>query len=52
MIGTDFTFTNPSTLQPGQIAPFDLIIIEGSIPTYLMAYYTLSVDYSDFSRLR
>ena len=52
VIGTDFTFTNPSTLQPGQIAPFDLIIIEGSIPTYLMAYYTLSVDYSDFSWLR
>jgi hypothetical protein len=52
MIGTDFTFTNPSTLQPGQIAPFDLIIIEGSIPTYLMAYYTLSVDYSDFGLLR
>ena len=52
VIGTDFTFTNPSTLEPGQIAPFDLIIIEGSIPTYLMAYYTLSVDYSDFSWLR
>ena len=48
VIGTDFTFTNPSTLQPGQRAPFDMIIIEGSIPTYLMAYYTLSVDYSDF----
>ena len=42
--------TNPSTLQPGQIAPFDLIIIEGRIPTYLMAYYseTEAVDYSDF----
>jgi hypothetical protein len=52
VIGTDFTFTNPSTLQPGQIAPFDLIIIEGSIPAYLMAYYTLSVDYSDFNWLR
>ena len=52
MIGTDFTFTNPSTLQPGQIAPFDLIIIEESIPTYLMAYNTLSVDHSDFSWLR
>ena len=52
VIGTDFTFTNPSTLQPGQIAPFDMIIIEGSIPTYLMAYYILSVDYSDFGLLR
>ena len=52
VIGTDFTFTNPSTLQPGQIAPFDMIIIEGSIPTYLIAYYILSVDYSDFGLLR
>jgi hypothetical protein len=52
VIGTDFTFANPSTLQPGQRAPFDMIIIEGSIPTYLMAYYILSVDYSDFGLLR
>ena len=52
VIGTDFTFTNPSTLQPGQIAPFDMIIIEGSIPTYLMAHYIVSVDYSDFGLLR
>ena len=44
VIGTDFTFTSPSTLQPGQRAPFDLTISEGSVPTYLMAYYTLSVD--------
>ena len=44
VIGTDFTFTSPSTLQPGQGAPFDLTISEGSVPTYLMAYYTLSVD--------
>ena len=44
VIGTDFTFTSPSTLQPGQRAPFDLTISEGSVPTYMMAYYTLSVD--------
>jgi hypothetical protein len=47
VIGTDSTFTKPSTLQPGQRAPFDMIIIEGSIPTYLMVYYTLSLDYSN-----
>ncbi|CAN5191796.1 hypothetical protein BH18THE2_BH18THE2_43400 [soil metagenome] len=46
VIGTDFTYTNPSTLQPGKRAPFDMIISEGSIPTHLTAYYTLSVDYS------
>jgi hypothetical protein len=44
VIGTDYTFTSPSTLQPGQRAPFDLTISEGSVPTYLTAYYTLSVD--------
>ncbi|CAN5240522.1 hypothetical protein BH18THE2_BH18THE2_41480 [soil metagenome] len=44
VIGTDYTFTSPSTLQPGQRAPFDLTISQGSVPTYLMAYYTLSVD--------
>ena len=48
VIGTDFTFTSPSTIQPGQRAPFDMIISEGSIPTQLLAYYTLSVDYLDF----
>jgi hypothetical protein len=44
VIGTDFTFTSPSTIQPGQRAPFDMIVSEGSIPTQLLAYYTLSVD--------
>jgi hypothetical protein len=44
VIGTDYTYTSPSTLQSGQRAPFDLTISEGSVPTYLMAYYTLSVD--------
>ena len=48
VIGTDFTFTSPSTIQPGQRAPFDIFVSEGSFPTYLMAYYILSVDYSDF----
>jgi hypothetical protein len=48
VIGTDFTFTSPSTIPPGQRAPFDIIVSEGSIPTSLLAYYTLSVDYLDF----
>jgi hypothetical protein len=47
VIGTDFAYTSPSTLQPGQRAPFDIIVFEGSIPTHLLAYYALSVDYSD-----
>jgi hypothetical protein len=48
VIGTDLTFTSPSTIPPGQRAPFDIIVSEGSIPTSLLAYYTLSVDYLDF----
>jgi catechol 2,3-dioxygenase-like lactoylglutathione lyase family enzyme len=44
-VRTDFTYTSPSTLQPGQRAPFDMIVIEGSIPLHLVAYYTLSGDY-------
>ena len=43
VVGTDFTYTSPSTLQPGQKAPFDMIVIEGSMPLHLVAYYTLSV---------
>jgi hypothetical protein len=48
VIGTDFAFTSPSTIQPGQRAPFDITVTEGSIPISLLAYYTLSVDYLDF----
>jgi hypothetical protein len=48
VLGTDFTFTSPSTLQPGQRAPFDIIVSEGSIPISLMAYYNLSVDFLGF----
>lgn len=45
VVGTDFTYTSPSTLQPGQKAPFDMIVIEGSMPSHLVVYYTLTVDY-------
>jgi hypothetical protein len=48
IIGTDFDFTNPSAIQPGQRAPFDIVVSEGSIPISLMAYYNLSVDYLGF----
>ena len=45
VIGTDFTYTRPPTLEPGQKAPFDMILFKGSMPLHLVAYYTLSVDY-------
>lgn len=52
VIGTDFAYTDPSTLQPGQRAPFDMIVLKGSMPLYLVSHYTLSVDYSDYNWLR
>jgi hypothetical protein len=49
IIGTRNTYTNPMNLQPGQRAPFEITIYQGSIPTHLMTSYALSADYLDFS---
>jgi hypothetical protein len=38
----------PSSLQPGQRAPFDITASERTMPTYLIASYTLSADHLDF----
>jgi hypothetical protein len=48
VVGTSFDYTSPSTLQPGQRAPFDITASERTMPTYLIASYTLSADHSDF----
>jgi plastocyanin len=48
VVGTSFDYTSPSTLQPGQRAPFDITANERTMPTYLIASYTLSADNSDF----
>jgi hypothetical protein len=48
-IGTEFTFTDPDTLQPGQRSPFDIAIFRGSIPMQLISSYTLAPDYSSYS---
>ena len=44
VIGTDFTYADPSDLAPGQRAPFDIIVLEGSVPMYQMSSYELTVD--------
>jgi hypothetical protein len=44
VIGTDFTYADPSDLAPGQRAPFDIILLEGSVPMYQMSGYGLTVD--------
>jgi plastocyanin len=48
VVGTSFDYTSPSNLQPGQRAPFDITASERTMPTYLIASYTLSADHSDF----
>ena len=45
IIGTQNTYTSPMNLQPGQRAPFDIRVYEGSIPMQMLASYTLSADH-------
>ena len=45
VIGTDFTYADPSDLAPGQRAPFDILVSEGSVPMYQMSSYGLTVDW-------
>jgi hypothetical protein len=45
VIGTDFTYADPSDLAPGQRAPFDLVVPEGSVPMYQINRYGLMVDW-------
>jgi hypothetical protein len=44
VIGTDFTYADPSDLAPSQRAPFDILVSEGSVPMYQMSSYGLTVD--------
>jgi hypothetical protein len=45
VVGTDFTFTQPHDLAPGQRAPFDLLVTSG-VPMNQVHNYALSVDAS------
>ena len=36
VVGTQFTYTNPSDIGPGEKAPFDLILTSASVPTSLI----------------
>ena len=44
VIGTDFTYADPSELAPNQRAPFDILVSEGGVPMYQMSSYGLTVD--------
>jgi hypothetical protein len=46
VIGTDFTYTEPHDLVPGQRAPFDISITSGSMPINQVRNYALSIENS------
>jgi hypothetical protein len=41
VVGTDFTYTNPSDIGSGQKAPFELLLTSASIPVSEIDHYTL-----------
>jgi Periplasmic copper-binding protein (NosD) len=45
VVGTDFTFTNPTKLSAGDKAPFELILTSASIPVKEIDNYRLSLDW-------
>jgi hypothetical protein len=46
VVGTDHEYTEPSDLAPGQRAPFEIIILSGTIPMNQVRTYHLSVSTS------
>jgi hypothetical protein len=45
VVGTQFTYTNPSDIGSGQKAPFELILTSASVPTSQISNYNLSATY-------
>jgi hypothetical protein len=45
VVGTDFTFSNPTKLSAGNKAPFELILTSASIPVKEIHNYRLSIDW-------
>ena len=44
VVGTSSAFTTPTDLALGEIAPFDLILYESSIPQEQIERYTLKIS--------
>ena len=44
VVGTSFTYTTPIDLASGEIAPFELILTDASIPIEQIEKYTLKVS--------
>ncbi len=45
VVGTQFTYANPSDIGSGQKAPFELILTSASVPTSLIDHYNLQATY-------
>lgn len=45
VVGTSFTYADPSDIYPGQIVPFDLILSDSTIPVDQIEEYRLIVSY-------
>jgi hypothetical protein len=45
VVGTQFTYTNPSDIISGGKAPFDLVLTSASVPTSLIDHYELQASY-------
>lgn len=43
VVGNDISFTNPSDIPPGTVAPFHIILSKASIPLGQISNYTLVV---------
>lgn len=46
VVGTDYTFTNPTSINAGAKAPFHLILSEASIPIRQISNYSLQASHS------
>jgi hypothetical protein len=45
VVGTDFTYTDPSDIGSGQKAPFELLLMSASIPVSQVDHYNLQASY-------
>ncbi len=45
IIGTQFTYSNPSDIRPGEKAPFVLVLSSSSIPISQIDHYSLQASY-------
>ena len=46
VVGTEFTYTNPSDIDPGQKSPFEIILLSASVPTSKIDHYNLQTSYN------